>query len=223
MMEDNSAPVRREGCTGKGCAILLALVSLLGLALLAGTLWGVHYMRRYAATEAQPIATPARATTGTQSVMPALTAGEAEAATVKWRDFLEAIEGEEAARVELSAAEINSLIESAPETRGKVSVTVGGDVGRVRISLPLEGVFMMEGRFLNAELQVEAAPDGDPAKARIFNLTLNGQSVPEEFLNRSLFGFPSLRTLVNGWVKELRLTTFRIENDRVIGETGPTA
>lgn len=210
-----------EGCTGKGCAILLALVSLLGLALLAGTLWGVRYMSRYAADAPRPLTTPHASPSVPPARAPFSAPTTAEVPVEKWERFLSAVEKGDTARVTLSEAEINALLENAPETRGRVRVSTEGDVGRVQISLPLEGVFMMEGRFLNGELRVASAPNGDPAKARLFDLTLNGQPVSNDFLNRSLFGFPSLRGFIEGWIKEIRLTSFRIENGTVIAETGP--
>ncbi len=89
----------------------------------------------------------------------------------------------------------------------------------MQVSLPLENVPLMDGRYLNGELNVESSPDGDPAKVRVSNIVLNGQPVSNAFLDRSLFGYPSLRTVVGNWLTQQRISTFRIENNRAVGES----
>ena len=51
-------PPRPEarGCAGKGCLTVLGLAVFLVIALIAGTFWGVHYLRGYSA--AKPLALP---------------------------------------------------------------------------------------------------------------------------------------------------------------------
>ena len=136
-----------------------------------------------------------------------------------WKSFQRAAKRGEAVRVELSDAEINGLIAGSNDARGKVFVAINNDVGRVQVSLPLQGVPTMSGRYLNGELTVESSPDGDPANVRVSNILLNGQPVSNAFLDRSLFGYPSLRTVVGKWLTEQRIGTFRIENNRAIGES----
>ncbi|MFN2509554.1 MAG: hypothetical protein ABR589_12380, partial [Chthoniobacterales bacterium] len=121
--------------------------------------------------------------------------------------------------IELTAPEINTLFENDPELRGKAVVSIRDNAARVRVSIPMGKVFMMQGRYLNGEATVESSPDGDPAKARISNIILGSQAVPDAALDQRLFGWASIRSYINDWLQEKEIATFRIENDRVIGET----
>ncbi len=96
------------------------------------------------------------------------------------------------------------------------------NAARVRVSVPLDGMFMMDGRYLNGEATVEPSADGDPRKARISNVVMGNQAVPESVLDRRLFGWSSIRGLMTDWLDEHNVTLLTIQDDRVIGETGGT-
>ncbi len=135
-----------------------------------------------------------------------------------WKTFEKAAKGGEPARIELTASEINGLIANS-NGRGKVFVDINNDVAQVQVSLPLKGVFALDGRYLNGSLTVTSSPDGDPAKAQISNITANGRTLPNAFIDQGVFGWPSLRSVVANWLNEQNIGTFRIENNRAIGET----
>ena len=234
-------PPNAAGCFGKGCATLFGLLIFLAIALIAGTFWGIHYLRGFSSPEplslptaetapAVAMATPVPEATIAVEPPPTAVAPEAPPASPAptapttplvsdWKSFQRAAKRGEAVRIELSDAEINGLIAGSNDARGKVFVAINNDVGRVQVSLPLQGVPTMSGRYLNGELTVESSPDGDPAKVRVSSILLNGQPVSNAFLDRSLFGYPSLRTVVGKWLTEQRIGTFRIENNRAVGES----
>ena len=137
-----------------------------------------------------------------------------------WKAFQQAAKRGEAVLIELTASDINTLIAGSDDAVGKVWTSIENNVGRVQVSLPLKGVPLMEGRYLNGEISVKSSPDGDPAKAEFLNIILNGEPVSNTFLDRSLFGYPSLRTVVSNWIKEQNIASFRIENNKAIGESG---
>ncbi|MDQ2659723.1 MAG: hypothetical protein M3Y03_04810, partial [Verrucomicrobiota bacterium] len=83
---------------------------------------------------------------------------------------------------------------------------------------PLNKVFLMEGRYLNGEATVEAAPDGNPSGARISNIVINNQPVSDSFLDRRLFALSPIRSYINEWLSKEQVSSFKIENDRVIGQ-----
>ncbi|MEP6810394.1 MAG: hypothetical protein ABI992_09140 [Chthoniobacterales bacterium] len=215
------------GCVGKGCATLAGLLAFLTFALLAGTFWGLHYLRSYSATAPVQLpvlasSTPAPATSKSTDEVAAAPQAPTRPAMPEvntWEAFRRAARKGEAVRIQLTAYDINRLIAADPAARGKVFVATDHDVGRVQMSFPLEGVPFVHDRFLNGELSLQSSPDGDPAKVRVSRILLNGQSVPEAFLDRSFFGYPSLRTVVEKWIRKEHLASFRIENDRVIGES----
>jgi hypothetical protein len=91
------------------------------------------------------------------------------------------------------------------------------------VSIPLDEFFMLGGRFLNGEATVEPSEDGDPAKAKITNVILANQSVPDNILERRVFGWLPIRTLINQWLEEHNIATFSIRDGRVIGEAHGTS
>jgi hypothetical protein len=233
------------GCVGKGCLTLTGLLIFLAIALVAGAFWGLHYLRSYSSAEPLPLPTvetttsveeesseappaalptPSPLTTAAPVTepTPAIQVSPPPPATPPvsrdWKSFEKAAKHGQPASVQLSADEINGLI-AASHARGKVFVAIENNVGRVQVSMQLKGVYMLNGRYLNGTATVEASPDGDPAKARISNIVLGGQSVPDSMLDQAFFGWPSIRTTVRNWLSERNITTFRIENNQVFGST----
>jgi hypothetical protein len=235
MSEPANAPSSADGClSGRSCLILIGLSTLLFAALTAGALWGIHYLRqRYSATErvALPTASesaPIEAAPADESapLMPRPTPPSPERLRelqARWDTFERAAVRAQKARIELTAAEINALIEGDSQLRGKAFVAIENNIGRVRVSIPLDEFFMLGGRFLNGEATIEPSEDGDPAKAKITNVMLANQSVPDNILDRRVFGWLPIRTLINQWLEEHNIATFSIRDDLVIGETRASA
>lgn len=190
--------------------------------MVGGSFWGLHYLRGYSSAEpvTLPVVNGAAATV--REAPPPQPTNPGIPRVADWKSFQEAAQRGEAVMVALGAEEINRLLAESGDTRDKVFVSIDGNVGQVQLSFRLQNVPFMKGRHLNGELKVRSAPDGDPAKVRIFDIRLNGQSVPEDFLDRTLFGYPPLRILITGWIDDQRIETFRIENDRAIGESCET-
>ena len=234
MTTDAAPPPSPDGCLGKSCLILIGLSTLLFLALTAGALWGIHYLRqRYSATESVALPTTDNSTNvtpapadDTSAPIPRIAAPAPEQLRelqTRWDTFERAAVRGQKARIELSAADINALIEGDSQLRGKAFVAIENNVGRVRVSIPLDEFFMLGGRFLNGEATIEPSEDGDPAKAKITNVLLANQPVPDNILERRVFGWQPIRTLINQWLEEHNIATFSIRDGRVIGETSGTA
>ncbi|HSH37406.1 MAG TPA: hypothetical protein VK993_01360 [Chthoniobacterales bacterium] len=248
------APRTGGGCFGKGCVMFLALGVLLVVALAGGTYWGIkRFQNTYSA--ADPMTFP-EITTGWQrgsaeeneaetsesaepesavpeAAQPAEPADYVEpvAADVhqRWKAFEKAADKHQKARIHLSAAEINTLLDDDPNTRGKAHVAVRNDVGHVQVSIPLDDLLKnaswaqsmlgVEGRYLNGEATVEASPDGDPAKARISNVKIGNQSVSDDWLDRQMFGMKSARMAISEWLADQEIQSFYIRQNRVYAET----
>ena len=246
-MTDELGPPARPsgmGCFGKGCVTFTGLLLFFVIVLVAGAFWGLHYLRSYSSAEPLTLPTveatpsaeepseapaapppPTPPAMGTTAPVPAEPTPAIEApppatppVSRDWKSFEKAAKHGQPASVQLSADEINGLI-AGSHARGKVFVSIENNVGRVQVSMQLKGVYMLNGRYLNGTATVEASPDGDPAKARISNVVLGGQSVPDSMLDQSFFGWPSIRTTVRNWLSERNITTFRIENNQVFGAT----
>jgi hypothetical protein len=221
---DTTQPQDRGGlgCLGKGCLTGVGLVIFLAIAFVAGTYWALHHLRqKYSAPEPLPLAeselvaseeiapTPPAPAVPTPKVVPP---------EKRWKSFEKAKDRNENANIVLTASEINALLNASSKTRGKGSVSIENNIGHLRVSIPLKKVFMMEGRYLNGEATVEPSPDGNPFSARITNIILNNQPVPDSVLDRRLFGWSSMRMQINKWLSDERITSFKIEDNRVIGE-----
>ena len=211
---------RRSGCLGKGCMMLVVFLILLAVAFFVGGYVGV----RYVVTSTQP------------KEIPQIESTEAEQETVRnrWDEFkvwphrapdapATPADGTTAPpppantnRIELSAADINQLIAGSRKLRGKAFVSIENNIARVQVSVPLEKVGF-RGRFLNGELQVRSSPDRNPRNIEITEVSVGG--VSEKVLN-ALIGFRSLRSYADQYATEYDITSFAIENNKVIIENG---
>lgn len=237
------------GCAGKGCMMFLLFGVLLLVALAGGSYWGIKRLQNtYSAAEATtfPEVTTAwqEGTADAESAepepveepQPAEQADQVEmvAADVaqRWRAFEKAADKHQKARIDLNAAEINTLLNNDANTRGKAHVAIRNDVGHVQVSIPLDSLLKsagwaqsilgVEGRFLNGEATVEASPDGDPGKARISNVKIAGQAVSDDWLDRQMFGMKSARMAISEWLADQEIQSFYIRQNRVYAETrGP--
>lgn len=240
-------PRAGAGCFGIGCMSFLGFFLFLAVVVIAGGAWGLHHLRgNYSANKPLPIPavdasgpmeggftlleTPSAAPTpeSSASTDAAATPGASAVATPivqrpnvaqGWKEFQKAAKRHDHARIELSAADINGLISNGKNTRGKAFVRIQNNVGYVTVSVPLNGVTFMKGRYLNGQATVKASPDGDTAKMEISDVTIGNESVPDDFLDRRVFG-NSIRSYVTQWLDNENITSFKIENDRAIGETG---
>jgi hypothetical protein len=218
---------RKSGCLGKGCVMLVVFMILLGVAFFVGGYVGVRYV--VTSTEPKPI--------------PQAETSEADQAAMqqRWDDFIAAprstpVEATAPTppgdgttttevvptptpstnRIELTASDINQLIAGSKKLRGKAFVSIENNVARVQVSVPMEKAGF-RGRFLNGELQVKSAPDGNPRNIEISEVALGGFS--DKILN-TLLGFRSLRSYADEYATNYDIRSFAIEDNKVIIESG---
>ena len=229
---------RGSGCFAKACLTFVCLFVLLAVAFIGGGFWAFrHLQNTYSAT--QPLTfgnfTSSESTvpggdrndsaageeplTGDQQEQPVDTPESIETVRSRWRAFEKAAKHNQPARVDLTADDINTLIAGDRKLRGKAFVSIANNAARVKVSVPLDKVFMMKGRYLNGEATVEPAPDGDPRHALISNVVLANQSVPDAMLDTRLFGWSSIRGAMTDWLDDNNIAYFTIQNDHVVGAT----
>lgn len=216
-------PPKRKGmgCLGKGCLLIIVFLILLAVAFVIGF---------YVGTKPKEI--------------PQVQTSEDEQAAVRarWDEFETADRSEPPAiptpspapeeapppevapapiptppspnRIELTASDINALISSSRKARGKGFVAIDNNVARVQITYPLEKLGL-SGRYLNAELAVRPSPDRNPRNLQITQISLLG--IPEGMVNR-LMGSHSAQSYVDDFVSKHGITSFTIENNKVILE-----
>ena len=218
-------PPKKEGrgCLGKGCMMLVIFLVLLIVAFFIGGYVGVRYV--VTSTEPRPI--------------PQVETSEAElqAVQTRWEEFKTTVENpvvippsptEPGAavptptprnRLVLTASEINQLLAAGRKTRGKAFVSIENNIARIQVSYPLDKAGF-QGRYVNGTLQIRPAPDGDPRNAEITEVSMGG--VSDKVLNM-LLGFRSLRSYGDQLAAEYGITSFTIEDNKVVIEsTGRT-
>jgi hypothetical protein len=199
------APRQGMGCFAKGCLILAIFLCVLFAAFVVGSIYAVRHLRTtFFATEHVDLP-PNNSTPEEQQL-----------ALAHWKIFERSARAHMPARIELTADEINAIIAADPDLRGKAYVTIEGNVGRLQVSVPLNTRWF-RGRYINGECEVTASPDGDPSAARITNVLVNGNPMPEEALRfRGPF---TLRRYIDEWTQTNDLKTFEMRDGKVILET----
>jgi len=213
---------RKTGCLGKGCMMLVVFLVLLAVAFFIGGYVGV----RYVVTSDKPKEVPQVESTE----------AEQQAVRNRWEEFQAAPHSTpvdttmattttteptpaptpSSNRIELSASDINQLIAGNRKLRGKAFVSIENNVARVQVSVPLEKVGF-RGRYLNGELQVRSAADRNPRNIEITEVSVGG--ISDKILN-SLLGFRSLRSYADQYATEYDVTSFAIEDNKVVIENG---
>jgi hypothetical protein len=214
---------KKMGCLGKGCLLIVVFLILLGVAFVIGFYVGTKpreipqvqtsedeqnavrsRWKEFEATSRNEQTPALPQPSPTPDVTPALEATPTPAATPPSPN-----------RIELTANDINQLIAQGRRTRGKAFVSIDNDVARVQVTIPLEKVGF-RGRFLNGEFAVRASPDRNPRNLQINQMSLTG--VPDGVLN-SLLGTHSIHGYVDEFASKHGITSFTIENNKVILET----
>jgi hypothetical protein len=197
---------RSGGCFGKGCLILTVFLFVLAAAFVGGTFYAMRHLRTTFFAKEGVTLPPNQSTEEEQQL-----------ALAHWKIFERSARAHAPARIEMTAEEINALIAAEPNLRGKAFVEITDNVGRLRVSFPLEGVPWLRGKYVNGEAVVAADPEGDPWKAAITNVMVNGSPVFDEALRwRGPF---TVRRYIDEWTQSNDLKTFQIRNGKVIFET----
>jgi hypothetical protein len=200
-------PQRGTGCCAKGCLILAVFFIVLGIAFVGGSYLAFRYLRR----EYFP-------TSHVQLSTSKATEQEQETVRARWDAFEKAARAHEPARIEMTADDLNALIDSEPKLRGRAHVSIENNVAHLRVSIPLADVRWLRGHYINAECAVQSAADGSPSDARITRIVVNGRSVGEDVL-RWQYGSWSLRRYISDWSNDNNLEKFEIDDGRVLLQT----
>lgn len=180
---DAPPPKRGLGCFGRGCLILVVFAVVLGIACFAGMFWGLHkhsaiFHGLYWLTKAQAIAQ-------TPVSVPQFTASDAQIQSVHERceDFEQKARAGQAAELELTPDDINTLVAANQDARGKVFVSIEGDRLRCQASVPLGGFIGRSGYYFNGDIAVELKNAESLENPQLNRIIVNGEPVPSDLLN----------------------------------------
>jgi hypothetical protein len=177
------APPRKGlGCFGRGCLILLVFLIALAIACFAGVYWGLHrhsalFYGNYWLAKTGSIAkapTPVREFNASNQ--------QIQLVEERWQDFEQKTRAGQPAEIELSADDINALIATSDDVRGKVFASIDGDQLRLQASLPIGGVLGRPGYYFNGDVMIELKGAQSLDSPRFSRITINGEQVPTDFL-----------------------------------------
>ncbi|MEY2480067.1 MAG: hypothetical protein QOI04_994 [Verrucomicrobiota bacterium] len=201
-------PQRGMGCFAKGCLTVFVFVIVLIVAFIGG---GYLAFRHYRAFYFPP----------TPIVLPQSNVSDVEIQRVqeRWAAFETSVRAKQPARIELTARQLNALISSEENVRDKLFVAIDNNSAHVQMSLPLDRMFwLLGGHYINAECNIEPAPNKDPVEAKITNIVVNNHALGTEVLTWR-YRSRSVRSFLADWTQQHDVTTFDIVNDRVVLES----
>ena len=180
---DAPPPRRGGGCIWRGCLILVVFAIVLGIACFAGMWWGMY--RSSAIFHGLYWLTKAQALGQTSVSVPQFTASDAQIQSVHERceDFEQKARAGQLAELELTADDINTLIATNQDLRGKIFVSIEGDRLRCQASVPLGEFIGRSGYYFNGDIAGELKSAGSLENLRLSGITVNGHAIPPDLLN----------------------------------------
>ena len=210
------------GCLGKGCLLIIIFLVLLVVAFVIGFYVGTKpkEIPQVQTSEDQQNAVAARwdefeaaSKQETPPVVPAISPNPDTPPAPEATPTPAATPSPN--RIELTANDINQLIARSRKTRGKAFVSIENDVARVQVTVPLDKLGF-RGRSLNGSFAVHAPTDSNPRNLQISEMSFTG--VPDGVLS-TMLGSHSTQSYIDEFASEHGITSFTIENNKVILET----
>jgi hypothetical protein len=208
-------PRKGLGCFAKGCLILLVFAVVLAIACGAGIYWGFKHHSAlvrgiYWLTRMHMIA-------DSPAAIPHYEGPDAEIQAVKerWQDFETAARARQPAEVALTANEINDLIASNPDTRGKMFVSIEGNRLLLQMSIPLGEFIGRSGYYFNGDITIQFDGAESLVRPRLTGITINNQPLPSDILDWKFRSRP-LRDYLTENEDTSDVSTAEIRDDKLI-------
>ena len=209
-------PKKGRGCFFYGCITCILMIALI----IAGLVFAVWKAKQFAMnlTDTQPADIELTAVSDEQL-------RGYEAKINAFRDIVSA--GKEPARIELTAMEINALINNSDglkSLKGRVQVLIDNDLIGGKVSIPLDEFSpAFKGRYLNGDGSFTLSCQNGIPLIQIKTLSVKGKPVPEQFLSAlnkenlaaELAGNPETARILQ------RIKSVRVEGGKLIVETSP--
>src|SRR5712672_1115033 len=179
------APPRRKGlgCFARGCLTLSIFAIVLAIAGFAGLYWGLH--RNSALFYGSYWLAKTRSLAEAPTPVPEFNASDQQIQVVqeRWQDFEQKTRAGQPAEIELSADDINALIATSEDARGKVFVSIEDNRLRLQASLPIGGILGRPGYYFNGDVIIEVKGAQSLESPRFSRITINSEQVPTDFLD----------------------------------------
>jgi hypothetical protein len=176
-------PKKGLGCFARGCLILLVFAVVLAIACFAGMYWGLH--RHSALFYGGYWLTKTRSIAEAPVPLPEFSASDEQIQSVRerWQDFEQKTRAGQSAEIELTADDINGLIATNRDIRGKVFVSIEGDQFRAQTSVPLGEFLGRPGYYFNGNITVEFRGVQSLENPQLNRIVVNGEQLPSDLLN----------------------------------------
>jgi hypothetical protein len=207
------------GCLGKGCLILTCFIIFLMIAGAIGLYFG--FKTHSAVVRSVYWARKAHVLAQEPSPVPQFETTDENVRTVKqkWENFESARDqpaGDQPARIELTADDLNNLIANNRHARGKAFVEIEDNVLRVKTSVPA-GDYGRGGRYyLNGDIVVRSNGP-QPLENLLSGIAINNEPIPSDVLDWTYRARP-LRDYLEEYKTNYRSGTIEIRDGKVIIE-----
>ena len=119
------------------------------------------------------------------------------------------------AKIELTADDINTLIATNQDTRGKVFVSIDGDRLRCQASVLLGELMGRSGYYFNGDIAVELKSAESLENPQLNRIIVNGEHVPRDLLNWK-YRSKRLRDYLADYRNESNVGTIEIRDGKLI-------
>jgi hypothetical protein len=211
------APPRRKGlgCFARGCLILLMFAIVLAIACFAGVFWGfqrhsaivhgIYWLAKTHSIAEAPVSVPEFSPSDDQI----------QSVRERWQDFEQKTRAGQPADIELTADDVNTLIVTNRDARGKVFVLIEGNQLRLQTSFPFGELIGRRGYYFNADITVEFKGAESLENPQLNRIVVNGEQVPSNLLNWK-YRSRRLRDYVADFRNSHDLGTIEVRDGKVI-------
>ena len=211
------APPRRKGlgCFARGCLTLSIFAIVLAIAGFAGLYWGLQ--RNSALFYGSYWLAKTKSLAEAPTPVPLFNASDQQIQGVqeRWQDFEQKTRAGQAAEIELTADDINALIATSEDARGKVFVSIDGNQLRLQLSVPIGPFLGRPGYYFNGDVIIEPEGVQSPDGPRFGRITINGEQVPTDFLKWK-YRYRQLREYLVDQGNAYDIGTMEIRDGKVI-------
>lgn len=179
------APPARKGlgCFARGCLILVVFGVVLAIACFAGFYWG--FERHSAVVYGIYWLAKTHSIAEAPAPVPEFTPSDEQiqAAQARWQDFEQKARAGQAAEIELTADDINSLIAVNRNARWKAFVSIERNRLQLQASVPLGELLGRPSWYFNGDIAIQLNGEESLEQLDLSQIVVNNQPVPKTFLN----------------------------------------
>jgi hypothetical protein len=133
----------------------------------------------------------------------------------RWQDFEQRTRAGQPAEIELTADDINTLIVTNRDVRGKVFVSIDGNQLRLQMSVPFGELVGRRGYYFNGDITVEFKGAESLENPQLNRIVVNEKQVPSDLLNWK-YRSRRLRDFLADYRNGYNIGTIEVRDGKVI-------